>query len=224
MPDTCPVGRFGSACETCPAGQYSLKAGKIAKKKQACDEIPAGNTACKKIIDIKTGECSAGMSTDHKKKLSLVLNVDCLENGGVKLRWGEGIEEVEAKQIQLKDFLSVILNVSASDIVLELQRREVVFDGGSRRRLLQEATTVTDESNTDVTVSIQNGTTASASTKPSSSDESSLNAVPIVIAAIGALVLIGCLLVTMQSSRSGDGGVSRMTKVQSYVPLSYQVP
>ena len=167
VPDTCPVGRFGSNCLECPVGTYSLQAGQRAKDMTGCDAIPAGNTACRKIIDIKTGECSAGMSADHKKKMSLVLNVDCLGDGGVKLVWGEGLSEVEAKLGEVKEFLGTILNVSAADIVLQLQPRAVTFEeGGARRRLLQDSVSATDDSSTEITFSVQGGTTTTTTPVP----------------------------------------------------------
>ncbi len=164
VPDTCSVGRFGSSCEKCPPNTYSLKAGQQAKNMSACDAIPTGNTDCGKIIDIKTGECSAGMSADHKKKMSLVLNVDCLENGGVKLVWGEGPSEVEAKLGEVKEFLGTILNVSAADIVLDFQARvvEEFAVGGARRRLLQDSGGATDDGSTEITFSVQAATTTTA--------------------------------------------------------------
>ena len=250
IPDTCLVGHYGSACTKCETGKYSLRAGQVPKQKTGCDAIPPNNTACSKIIQVKTSKCSAGMSVDQKKKMSLVLNVDCLDGGGVKLVWGEGVDVLESKRGELRVFLGSILNVSAGNIVLELQRRDLVFDQGARRRLLQEDA-VADDNSTVVTVSVQGATTTTtttatttpapapanaatttpapapanaATTTPPPAKEEPYNYAIVAIVIPAAFLIFCCLLVSSQSPEPEPMRMYRVadaTGASEYVPVNY---
>tara|TARA_X000000368_G_scaffold136652_1_gene107327 strand:- start:3832 stop:5367 length:1536 start_codon:yes stop_codon:yes gene_type:complete len=213
-------------CEPCPSGQYLFKSGTPSVLKTACDAMPAEDNACKKIIESKINECSLNFTGSWKRTMSFVQHVDCLENDDVKLTWTESLQATTARQGEIKSFLAEILNLTSGHIALDLKRRELVVDTGSRRRLLAEDAAVLDDSTTDVTVHVRNEsvpdeepTVSSGSGAGTAVSGEEGGGFPMAAAAVPAVLVLLCgLYLCLQGSGSGSGAAARAAR---YVPVQY---
>ena len=217
------VQQIFAGCTPCPNNQYLFKSGTPSVVKTACDAMPAEDNACRKIIESKINECSLNFTGSWKRTMSFVQHVDCLEDDDVKLTWTESLQATTARQREIKSFLAEILNLTSGHIALDLKRRELVVDTGSRRRLLAEDAVVLDDSTTEVTVHVRNesvpdeesaagvGAGVGAGTVASSEGGGGF---PMAAAAVPAVLVLLCgLYLCLQGSWSGA--------VARYVPVQY---
>tara|TARA_Y100000389_G_scaffold201679_1_gene245012 strand:- start:8801 stop:10495 length:1695 start_codon:yes stop_codon:yes gene_type:complete len=170
QPNTCAINEVGDpttgGCKSCNAGTYMLTAGALAKQKTSCNPIPSSNTACAKIIDKKIDACSSKMGIAEKNNLSLILDVECNEDGSVIMLWDGSMQKVTSTSVDIKNFIAEILNVTSTEISLEFERRKLTLQTTTRRRLLQDDGNAEDDMTTTIVLNATSSANPSNTTSP----------------------------------------------------------
>ena len=195
-PATCPINHFGPNCEPCPEGTFSLTPGAKAKQLSQCFKITDAGSECQQIVDLKLGQCSSEITPQMKRLTSLVLDVECFEEGHLRLTWGESIKTVSNNQ-EVFDFIKAVFGVNEDEFTLQFVSRGIEEDRYNRRRLLQANNKAQDESATFITY------TKKQSAATSSSESSKIK--PWVVVAIVAplsILLIGVVVFVVNKKRS----------------------
>lgn len=223
VPSTCAVNEFGPNCDECHDGSFSLKSGNKAKQLDKCIDRSNASTACKQIADLKLTPCSSEITPRMKRLLSLVLDVECNDDGSLQLTWGEQKSKILQDNTDVFYFIKKVFNVTEDEFDLQYVQRGVEEEEGPGRRRLLSQDTALDDSVTLITYTRTTGTAQSSSTSSSSSsDNGMIFAIILTVAGVLAIcaVLVGC-----KSSGPGATGTSaagvQLFHVQehAYTPL-----
>ena len=223
LPPTCPVNHFGTECTACPDGSFSLKSGIKAKKLTKCVDYANSSIACQQIADLKTTPCSSKITPRMKRLLSLVLDVECNNDGSLQLTWGERKSKILQDNTDVFYFIKNVFNVTEDEFTLRYVERGVEEEEGPGRRRLLSQDTALDDSVTLITYTRTTGTAQSSSTSSSSSsDNGMIFAIILTIAGVLAIcaVLVGCKSSGLGSSGSSAAGVQLFhVQEHAYSPL-----
>jgi len=219
VPPTCAVNEFGQDCTTCADGKFSLKSGMKAKQLDKCIDRSNASTACNQIANLKLMPCSSEITPRMKRLLSLVLDVDCHDDGSLQLTWGEQISKILQDNTGVFYFIKNVFNVTEDEFTLRYVQRGVEEEEGPGRRRLLSQDTALDNSVTLITYTRTTGTAQSSSTSSSSSsDNGMIFAIILTVAGVLAIcaVLVGCKTSGVGGSGTSAAGV-QLFHVQEHV-------
>ena len=214
LPPTCPVNHFGADCSLCPTGSFSLKPGAKAKKLTKCFDYANSSTACQQIVDLKLTPCSSKITPRMKRLLSLVLDVECNNDGSLQLTWGESKSKLLKNNQDVIDFVKTVFNVTDTEFTLQYVQRSIAVEESRRRHLLSQDEVI------DNSVTLIQYTSTSIKMVSSTSSTNNMGVVIGISVPLGAvLILLLCYYVLPKCWETGKGVSKPPHIIYVYTPV-----
>ena len=214
LPPTCPVNHFGAECTACPSGSFSLKSGIKAKNLAKCFDYANSSTACQQIADLKFTPCSSKITPRMKRLLSLVLDVECNNDGSLQLTWGESKSKLLKNNQDVIHFVKTVFNVTDTEFTLQYVQRSIAVEESRRRHLLSQEEVIDDS----VTL-IQYTSTSIKTVSSTSSTNNVMFWIWILVPFVALFVLLLCYYVLQKYWGMGKGVSKPAQIIYVYTPV-----